>query len=67
MNPNVILTHVQGLLQGMQLGCTLAEAWLVSNGAIIAWNTYLPILHQQRYAELAGVLLPLLQNLLKVR
>lgn len=38
----------------------------MQNGALAAWNAYVQLLQRQRYAELAGVLLPLLRQLLKV-
>lgn len=57
---------LQDLLLGMQLACAAEQPWAVLNGALAAWNAFLPMLHRQRHAELAGVLLPLLKQLLKV-
>lgn len=42
-------------------------AWLVMNAALSAWNNYLPVLQRERYADLAGLLLPLVQTLLQVQ
>jgi hypothetical protein len=41
-------------------------SWLVLNGAMAAWNAYLPLMQKERYADLAGLLLPVLQTLLQV-
>jgi hypothetical protein len=41
-------------------------SWLVMNGAMAAWNAYLPLMKKERYADLAGLLLPVLQTLLQV-
>lgn len=43
------------------------SSWLVMNAAKAAWNTYLPLMQrEEHYADLAGLLLPLLQQLLQV-
>jgi hypothetical protein len=56
----------QDVLEGMQQGIAIKQAWMVANGAAMAWNAYLPVMQQQRHGELGGVLLPLLHTLLKV-
>jgi hypothetical protein len=57
---------VQDLLLGMRLASAAGQLWLLQNAALAAWNAYVQLLQRQRYAELAGVLLPLLRQLLKV-
>jgi hypothetical protein len=57
---------VQDVLEGMQQGIAIKQAWMVANGAAMAWNAYIPLMQQQRHGELGGVLLPLLHTLLKV-
>lgn len=42
-------------------------AWLAMNAALSVWNAYLPLMQRERYAGLAGLLLPLVQALLQVR
>lgn len=57
----------QYLLQGMQLSVAAGGvSWLVMNGAMAAWNAYLPLMQKERYADLAGLLLPVFQTLLQV-
>lgn len=41
-------------------------SWLLMNGAMAVWNSYLPLMQRERYADLAGLLLPVLQQLLEV-
>ncbi|KAF8063688.1 CFAP46 [Scenedesmus sp. PABB004] len=53
---------IEDLLLGMRLG---GQPWVSMNGALAAWNAYLPLLQRQRHAELAGVALPLLSALLR--
>lgn len=43
------------------------RAWLAVNASMAAWNAYLPLMQKERYADLAGLLLPMLQVLLQVR
>lgn len=43
-----------------------SNAWLVVNAASAVWNNYLPIMQRERYADLPGILLPVLQTLLQV-
>lgn len=57
---------MQDLLLAMRLASAAGQPWLLQNGALAAWNAYVQLLQRQRYAELAGVLLPLLRQLLKV-
>lgn len=57
---------LQAVLTGMQLALTVHEPWLVMNGAIILWNAYLPLLQQQRHAELSSVLGPVLDMVLQL-
>lgn len=61
------LLLLQDLLLGMNLAVVSGHPWVLMNGALAAWNVYVPIMQKQRYAELAGVLLPLLKQLLQVR
>lgn len=56
----------QDLLTAMRLALAAAQPWVLMNGALAAWNAYVPLLHKQRYSELAGVLLPVLKLLLQV-
>jgi hypothetical protein len=60
------LVFVQVLLLGMRLATAAGQPWLLQNGALAAWNACVTLLQRQRYAELAGVMLPLLRQLLKV-
>jgi hypothetical protein len=50
----------------MRLATAAGQQWAVDNGIAAAWNTFLPLLHKHRHAELAGIALPLLQQFLKV-
>jgi hypothetical protein len=58
---------LQYLLQGMRLSVAAGgRAWLAVNASMAAWNAYLPLLQKERYADLAGLLLSMLQVLLQV-
>lgn len=58
---------LQYLLQSMRLAVAAGgNAWLVVNAASAVWNNYLPIMQRERYADLPGVLLSVLQTLLQV-
>lgn len=65
--PHTCVQSAQSLLHGMKLAGAAGAAWLVTNGAAAAWNCFLPLLQRQRYADLAGLLVPLLRQLLQVR
>jgi hypothetical protein len=57
----------QYLLRSMRLAVAAgSNAWLVVNAASAVWNNYLPIMQRERYADLPGILLPVLQTLLQV-
>jgi len=62
----VLLLVFQSLLLGMRLATAAGQQWAVDNGVAAAWNTFLPLLHKHRHAELAGIALPLLQQFLKL-
>lgn len=57
---------LQDWIHGMLLAVAAGQPWLLMNCALAAWNAYVPLMHKQRYAELAGVALPLLKQLLQV-
>lgn len=58
---------LQLYLQSMRLSVAAGgHPWLVMNAALAAWNTYLPLMQRERYADLADILLPVLQQLLQV-
>ena len=58
---------MQYLLQALRLAvATGGRPWLVMNAAMAAWNTYLPLMQRECYADLACILLPVLQQLLQV-
>eukprot|EP00775_Hariotina_reticulata_P008282 gene8282-8469_t len=57
--------YVEDILLGMRLAAAAGHQWVVDNGIAAAWNTFLPVLHKHRHAELAGLSLPLLQQFLK--
>lgn len=58
---------VQDMLISMKLAIQAGgQAWLVRNAAMAAWNTYMYLMQRECYADLAGLLLPLLRQLLQV-
>ncbi|MEW5319069.1 MAG: hypothetical protein WDW38_010242 [Sanguina aurantia] len=59
-------TLIAAILRGMRAGLAISEPWLVVNGAVLTWNSYLPVMQQYRYAELSPVLTPVVDLLLRL-
>lgn len=61
-----LLLLLQAILRGMRSGLVIKEPWVVLHGAVLAWNTYLPVMHQHRYVDLGRMLEPVTNMLLQV-
>jgi|AntRauMFilla1563_2_1112583.scaffolds.fasta_scaffold159384_1 hypothetical protein len=68
MFPNQVwqLRAVSGIVDTMTLAHSIGETWLVMNAAISAWNLFLPLTKEARYAELQPLLDPVFDNLIKL-
>ena len=54
-------------LRAAELGCSLAEAWLVCNAATYLWNYSHQWIEQDRPSELVGTFRPLLASIKQAR
>ena len=53
-------------LRAARLGMSVNESWAVMNAATYAWNTYIDLIKNHRYAEMLAVSAPLLEELNKL-
>ena len=53
-------------LRAARLGMSVNESWAVMNAATHAWNTYIDLIKDHRYADLVAVSAPLLEELNKL-
>ena len=55
-----------GIVDSMTYAHSINEPWLVMNAAICAWNRYLHLVKEARYADLHSLLLPVFHSLKKL-
>ena len=55
-----------GFQEGVRLGASVGQGWLVMNGAVYVWNHWLPEVLALRYSSLVPLLQPLVATMLEL-